>query len=465
MTTLSPDRAVDATARSSRPRRFIVVGAGGRAGTFIEPLATVHREHAQLVGFCEPNQEWVAHHQQRLAAWHHPAVPVHDPEQLPQLIAQTRPDAAILCTPDYLHAPLTVRLLELGCDVIVEKPLAIDAPGCAAVLEAQARTGKQVRVTFNCRYMPWAVLIWKLLRQGLVGEIISMQIDWLLDAHKGVSYLSRWHAQKERSGGLLVHKGTHHLDLANWWLDAVPQRVFALGQRAFFGAENMHKHGIGAHGPIGQHYVGEDNSGDPFAPQSQTLAAVNRRFAQSPAARGYRPDRSVWRREQLNIEDTMSVLVQYRTGAILTYNLHAFLPRRGSVIVINGTRGRIELHQEPGGRVVPNGPVNVPTPPADAQPVTWRTRCIVQPLFAEAWEVPIPEAEGNHEGSDPLLAQELFAGVVEAPEMGRCAGAGQGAAAALIGIAGNESIASGQPVDIAELCPNLGAAKQLHELD
>jgi predicted dehydrogenase len=42
----------------------------------------------------------------------------------------------------------------------------------------------------------------------------------------------RWHRKLDNSGGLLVHKSTHHFDIVNWWLDDEPEEVFAFGGRA-----------------------------------------------------------------------------------------------------------------------------------------------------------------------------------------------------------------------------------------
>ena len=51
-----------------------------------------------------------------------------------------------------------------------------------------------------------------------------MHFEWLLDVRHGADYFRRWHRDKANSGGLLVHKATHHFDLVNWWLAAAPER-------------------------------------------------------------------------------------------------------------------------------------------------------------------------------------------------------------------------------------------------
>jgi len=85
-------------------------------------------------------------------------------------------------------------------------------------------------------------------------------------------------------------------------------------------------------------------------------------------------------------------------------------------------------------------------------------------MFGDAYTVPIPEAEGGHGGSDPLLQEQIFSSDPPRDEHRRNAGHGQDAASILIGIAGNKSFVTGQPVHIADLCPQLGDAKRLNEL-
>ena len=56
-----------------------------------------------------------------------------------------------------------------------------------------------------------------------------MHFEWALDTVHGADYFRRWHRDKKNSGGLLVHKSSHHFDLVNWWIGDVPARVYARG--------------------------------------------------------------------------------------------------------------------------------------------------------------------------------------------------------------------------------------------
>jgi hypothetical protein len=163
--------------------------------------------------------------------------------------------------------------------------------------------------------------------------------------------------------------------------------------------------------------------------------------------------------EGVSIEDTMSLLVEYRTGVVLNYSLNAYMPREGFTVAFNGTRGRLE-YQEAHGSDPVTGAERRQTGLSDR----WNDRLVVHPQFGEPYEVSIPIAEGAHGGGDPPLQAQLFSGAPPPDPWGRNAGHGQGAASVLVGIAANRSLETGRPVRVGELCPALGEATRLSEL-
>ena len=104
-----------------------------------------------------------------------------------------------------------------------------------AILDAEKRTDKTCRVTFNYRYSPHRAKIWELLRAGEIGDITSVDFHWYLDTSHGADYFRRWHRLVECSGSLWVHKASHHFDLLNWWIDSDPESVYALGALNHYG--------------------------------------------------------------------------------------------------------------------------------------------------------------------------------------------------------------------------------------
>ena len=113
--------------------------------------------------------------------------------------------------------------------------MTIDQDGCRQILKAEQRSGKKVTVTFNYRYSPNRSKIKELLIQGVIGKPLAVDLHWYLDTKHGADYFRRWHRDKRNSGGLLVHKSTHHFDMMDFWLNAEPVEVNAYGDLRHYG--------------------------------------------------------------------------------------------------------------------------------------------------------------------------------------------------------------------------------------
>ena len=259
-------------------------------------------------------------------------------------------------------------------------------------MDAVSRTGRKLTVAFNYRWRPGCTLVRRLLQEGTIGEIVHVDLSYLLDTSHGADYFRRWHREKDKSGGLLVHKGTHHFDLVNWWLDAVPETVFGMGRLAFYGRENAERRGVNV--PYDR-YTGQDTGADPFAIDLAAAERTRGLYLEAERHDGYRRDQNVFG-DGVSIEDTMSLLVRYRTGVVLNYSLNAYMPREGFSVAFNGTRGRLE-YQEAHGADDEGGLGGL-----------WSDRLVVLPHFGKPYEVPVHSAEGGHGGADPSLQERMF---------------------------------------------------------
>ena len=220
-------------------KRFAFVGTGGRALSFIEPLVTSYRAANELVGLCDVSAARMAYYNTLLGGeFGYRVVPAYPADRFDAMLRETKPDIVFVCTKDSVHHDYIVRALQAGCDVITEKPLTIDAEKCRAVLDAVNATGRRLQVAFNYRWAPFRTKVKELLAAGTIGRVLSVNLEYLLDTNHGADYFRRWHAHADESGTLLVHKSTHHFDLVNWWLDAIPAQVFGYGDLAFYGKKN-----------------------------------------------------------------------------------------------------------------------------------------------------------------------------------------------------------------------------------
>ncbi|MBD3242362.1 MAG: gfo/Idh/MocA family oxidoreductase, partial [Chitinivibrionales bacterium] len=194
--------------------RYALVGTGSRSGMYISALLDTYRDIAELVALCDSNTTRMAFtermHRERYDA---KPIPQYHSADFDSMIREQRPDTVIVTSMDRTHHTYICRAMELGCDAVTEKPMTTDAEKCQQIIDTITRTGKRLTVTFNYRYAPRNTKVKELLSAGAIGDITSIHFEWLLDTRHGADYFRRWHRDKANSGGLLVHKATHHFDL------------------------------------------------------------------------------------------------------------------------------------------------------------------------------------------------------------------------------------------------------------
>ncbi|MDP9375892.1 MAG: Gfo/Idh/MocA family oxidoreductase, partial [Chloroflexota bacterium] len=272
-----------------------------------------------------------------------PPIPTYRAGDFERMLEEQRVDIVIVTAVDRTHHRYIIWAMELGCDAITEKPLTIDAPRCQAILDPQARTGHDLTVTFNYRYAPHASAVKEIIRSGAIGRVLSVHFEWLLDTRHGADYFRRWHRDKRNSGGLLVHKASHHFDLINWWLDAAPETVFAFGDLRFYGRENAEERGD--YRPYARAHGSEAARDDPYALHLADNPHLRGLYLDAEHEDAYHRDQNVFG-DGISIEDDMAVLVRYTSGATMSYHLTAYSPREGLRVMLNGTKGRLELDVE-----------------------------------------------------------------------------------------------------------------------
>jgi predicted dehydrogenase len=422
-------------------RRYALVGAGGRARLFYNSIAKRYRDTAELVGLCDTNQTRMNYANRVLGETHSlPPVPTYTAADFNRMIAETRPDAVIVTTIDRTHHAYIIAAMEAGCDVITEKPMTVDAEKCQAIIDTAKRTGRSVRVTFNYRYAPHNTAVREIIASDGIGEIFAVHFEWLLDTRHGADYFRRWHRDKRNSGGLMVHKSTHHFDLVNFWLASEPRTVFGMGDLRFYGRANAEERGVFTpyHRTTG---VGAA-ANDPFAIDLTSAEATRELYLNAEQEDGYLRDQNVFG-DGISIEDTMQVMVRYKSRAVLTYALYAYSAYEGFNVSFTGSKGRIELSVREASYI--NGGQSM-----GVEGSTNGVRLLHFPTLGEPREVPVVHKEGGHGGGDNVMLDDIFGPPSDDP-FARSAGVKDGAMSILTGIAANRSFETGLPVDVSGL--------------
>ena len=439
--------------------RYAIVGTGSRAQMYIDAITGPHAEVAELVAWADTNPGRLGFHEQRLPAG--TAAPLRfTPDELSRVVTEHRIDRVIVTSPDATHAEYVVAALEAGADAVVEKPLTTSEQGVRAIADAVDRTGRDVTITFNYRYSPRNTALREVIASGAIGDVTSVHFEWVLDTAHGADYFRRWHRDKENSGGLLIHKASHHFDLVNWWIGDVPTRVYASGGLRFYGRDNAEARGLGERPERG---TTDSPLRDAFSLDLRADPQFRGLYLEQEGHDGYLRDRDVFD-AGITIEDNLSLVVDYARGATMSYSLNAHAPWEGYTVAVNGTAGRAELRVVERGAVLLDEEGRVVVDPSarpdlvieEGSRPTAET-LVVQRHFGPAEEVPIPEAEGGHGGGDAVLLRDVFRGVGDDP-LGHAASWHDGVRSMVVGLAGNRSLETGAAVRIADLDLGAGAS-------
>lgn len=420
--------------------KIALVGTGIRGVTFWgKRLADEYSDILEFVGLHDHNPGRLAYGRKYMGV----DCPLYD--DFDTMIVQSKPDLLIVTTKDSTHHDFIIRALQMGCDVLTEKPLTTDEKKCQAILDAERAAGKNLIVGFNYRWSPYNTQIKKLLVENAIGKVTSVDFHWYLNTYHGASYFRRWHGQMASSGSLWVHKATHHFDLLNWWIDSEPAEVFAFGDLEFYG-----KNGA---------FRGENCRNCPHTRECDFYWDITKDdflsslYVANEQYDGYIRDNCLFRNE-IDIYDKMSAQVRYQNNVQLNYSLTTYSPFEGWRVSFNGTEGRLEAWSDiPYYKdlKVSESEKHARELAQDESDLRSYEPVIVHKLWKEYQKVEVGMKRGGHGGGDSRLQDKLFRDPAGSDPYGHTAGSRDGAMSVLIGIAARKSIQTGQPVRIEEL--------------
>lgn len=217
-----------------KPITAITLGAGARGNTY-GGYSVKFPNEIDIVGVAEPipirNERFAAKHdikkKNRFVTWEH----VFDRPKFA--------DAVIITTPDDLHYGPCMKALEMGYDVLLEKPIAPTEKECRDILALAKKTGRIVAVCHVLRYAPYFIRLRELIQSGKIGELVSIEhfepIEHIHMAHSFVR--GNWHNSKATTP-IILAKSCHDMDMLRWLVDKPCESIAAFGSLKWFKAEN-----------------------------------------------------------------------------------------------------------------------------------------------------------------------------------------------------------------------------------
>ena len=212
----------------------IVIGAGGRGWSYSKVMRSMP-EKFKIVGVADPLKDRLEVFQK---AFKLPDEALFTDWQ-DILNKPKMADLAIIATMDDMHYEPAMKAIELGYDILLEKPVAQNVQECADIAIAAKKKGVSVLVCHVLRYTPFFKKVKAILDEGMIGDVMSItHIEAVGHIHQSHSYIrGNWHSEKETTPMLLA-KSCHDLDIIQWLIGKPCKKVTSFGELTHFTAEN-----------------------------------------------------------------------------------------------------------------------------------------------------------------------------------------------------------------------------------
>ena len=179
-------------------------------------------ENVELVAFCDPIVERAQKYADQYGAKAY--------ANYEDMLAELKPDAVSVCTPNYLHAPVAIAAANAGAHVLVEKPMASTDEEAAAMIEAARKNGVYLMVGHNQRLMPPHAKARQILEKGELGKVLTFRTSFGHPGPEGWSIDGKesWFFRKEEAiMGAMGDLGVHKSDLIRYLLNDEVSQVAA----------------------------------------------------------------------------------------------------------------------------------------------------------------------------------------------------------------------------------------------
>ena len=148
-------------------------------------------------------------------------------------------DVCVIGTQDALHRAHAIRAMELGYDLLLEKPVAPTLEDTEAVASAARRLGRRVVVCHVLRYTPFYSEVRRILDSGELGRLVSVNaIEGVQPWHQAHSFVRGHWSVKAKSSPMILAKSCHDMDILAWLVGAPFTRLASHGSLTHFRAAN-----------------------------------------------------------------------------------------------------------------------------------------------------------------------------------------------------------------------------------
>jgi len=329
--------------------KVVLIGAGNRGVAYVENMK-LHPDKFELVGVADPIEK---RREDIKRKFNLPEEACY--EKWEDMFNQPKiADIAIIATQDNGHYEPALKAIELGYNLLLEKPVAQTAQECIDIANAAKKKGVQVLVCHVLRYTPFYKAVKKVVMDGTIGDIQSViQVEAVGNRHQSHSYVRGDWSKEANATPMLLAKSCHDMDIIQWLIDKPCKKVSSFGSLSYFKPENGPEGGpkrcIDGGCPI------EDSC--PYHYKKVYLHETSNPFFRYAVARGFSEEFPVKDEEVLeglkntnfgacvyhagnDVVDHQVVNLEFEGGATASFTMNAF-NKGGRYIRLFGTKGEL----------------------------------------------------------------------------------------------------------------------------
>ena len=179
--------------------KIAVVGLGRIGWGFHLPKITAHSDQFDLVGVVDLSEERLAEAKEKYG--------VRGYKDIASVVAAEHPDVITICSPTHLHPAHACEAMSLGCDVFLDKPMAVDYASAKQIADFAKESGRKLMVFQPCRAFAEPNQLMDIMASGKIGKVYAIQ-----RGRCGYARRNDWQSLTKFGGGMLNNYGAHHID-------------------------------------------------------------------------------------------------------------------------------------------------------------------------------------------------------------------------------------------------------------
>ena len=333
---------------------FILIGAGGRGLTYTRQMLKMPEKY-KLVAMADPSPN-----KQDICKREFGLTEEACYEDWKDILAKPKmADIAVIATMDHLHYEPAMKAIELGYDLLLEKPVANTEKECIDIANAAKKAGVRVLVCHVLRYTSFYRTVKSIIESGMIGEVMSVdQVEAIGDVHFSHSYVRGNWQNTKTAAPMILAKSCHDLDIIQWLVNKPCKKVSSFGDLTYFKPENAPAGAphvcIGNDCPVKAEcpyacenvYVNPENPTSPNNPVWKGIyrlsVATHPEFSDEEIIESLKKDsfgRCVFHSDN-NVNDHQVVTMEFEGGATATLTVNAF-NGGGRHTRVYGTKGEL----------------------------------------------------------------------------------------------------------------------------